>query len=47
MNFDATVAEAKSCAEESIPLEPGVNVIRARAVNGGKAVVRITREMEE
>ncbi len=22
VNFDATVAEAKSCAEESIPLEP-------------------------
>ena len=47
VNFDATAAAAKSCAEESVPLEPGVNVIRARAVNGGKAVVWITRETGE
>jgi hypothetical protein len=47
VNFDAAVKEAKRCAEESIPLEPGVNEIRARAVNGGKAVVRITRETGE
>ena len=42
-NFDATVAEVRRCTQESIPLEPGVNKIRAHARGGGKAVVVITR----
>ena len=47
VNFDATVAEAKACAEESVPLEWGVNRIVVQAPPDRKAFIVVTRETGE